>query len=113
MHIKDFVLQNKLWWGTLDWELLEEISEHVYMEFWVDIWGDLIEWVEHIHDIFYNLFYLIKEQREEYIKEQEGKEIELELDMYFNYLDSDMDASWYYYWSDTKEEFYKKRKERE
>lgn len=112
MHIKDFVLQNKLWWGFADWDFLEEIDKHCYNEFWVDVWGEIMEWVEHIHDLFRNYFNLIKEKREEYIEEQEGEKVELELDNFFNYLDSHIDLSWDYHWSDTKEEAYETRKEK-
>jgi hypothetical protein len=114
MTIKDFVLSVKLRGGSLDWDFAEELANHIYDEFGIDVDEETVKGVENINHLIISLFRIIEKGWEEYINEQEQRDdITLDLEYFINYFDSHIDIEGKYglNWSDSKEEAYDKFRE--
>jgi len=108
MHIKDQVLQSIFGGGYLDWDFLENIVETKKIDIDEE---DIIDINDNKGNFNYLLDFAFREiQREweEFISEQEGEEIELELEMFTNFLDSHIDNEGVYDWEDTPAQAYEK-----
>jgi len=111
MHIKDFYLSEKTGGCSRDWDYLEDILDHLYNEWGIDLTQEELKEWNHIADGFYFAHNEIKQAMSEYLSKELGEEVSLDFDMYFNYLDSKLDDKGIFNWFDDKEEVLKTYKE--
>lgn len=113
MTILEFVIWEKFGGGPTDWELADEICNHIYEKFGYDLETTDLQDVNDFSSLLAMMFDIIVRQWETYISAQEGKDVDLNLEYFINFLDSHIDfgADGYgLHWSDTSEEAYHKYK---